>query len=124
MPIQFWTPKWISNSTWKCEQLSNEFGDRNNLDYDTSEIFCSQQIQIENSQVNNYKLDFVEQMNEVYDDHTDLLFETYMKQREKQNQISTCDELTDNPSFTQSMIFKQQLLKLKMMILTKLLKRR
>ena len=81
--------------------FSNEFGNGNNLNHVTSENFCSQQIQIENSQFNNYKLDFVEQMNEIYDDHTDLLFETYMKQREQQNQISTCDESSDNPPFTQ-----------------------
>ena len=62
--------------------------------------FCSQQVQIENSQVNNYKLDFIEQMDEIYNDHTDLLFETYMKQREKQSQIPTCDKSSDNPSFT------------------------
>ena len=40
-------------------------------------------------------------MNEIYDDHTDSLFETYMKQREQQNQIPTCDKLSNNPSFTQ-----------------------
>ena len=38
--------------------FSNNFGNGNNLDYDTSENFCSQQIQIENPQANNYKLDF------------------------------------------------------------------
>ena len=72
--------------------FSNEFGNGNNLNHVTSENFCSQQIQIENSQFNNYKLDFVEKMNEIYDDHTNSLFETYMKQHEKQNQIPTCDE--------------------------------
>ena len=40
--------------------FSNEFGNGNNLNYDASEIFCSQQVQSENFQVNNYKLDFVE----------------------------------------------------------------
>ena len=39
-------------------------------------------------------------MNEIYDDHTDFLLETYMKQREQQNQISMCDESSDNPPFT------------------------
>lgn len=63
-------------------KFSNEFGNENNLNHVTIENLCSQQFQSENSQFNNYKLDFVEQMNEIYDDHLDLLFETYMKQRE------------------------------------------
>ena len=91
----------FQNQNENMIHFSNNFGNGNNLDYDAIEKICPQQIQIENSQVNNYKLDFVEQMNEVYDDHTDLLFETYMKQREQQNQISTCDESSDNPPFTQ-----------------------
>ena len=72
--------------------FSNEFGNGNNLNHVTIENFCSQQIQIENPQANNYKLDFVEQMDEIYNDHTDLLFETYKEQRDKQNRIPTCDE--------------------------------
>lgn len=62
---------------------------------------CSQQVQIENFHVNNYKFDYVEQMNEIYDDHTNLLIKTLENFHEKQNQISMCDESIDNPSFTQ-----------------------
>ena len=40
-------------------------------------------------------------MNEIYDDHTNLLIKTLENFHEKQNQISMCDESNDNPSFTQ-----------------------
>ena len=40
-------------------------------------------------------------MNEIYDDHTNLLIKTLENFCEKQNQVSMCDESNDNPSFTQ-----------------------
>ena len=60
--------------------FSNNFGNGNNLDYDASEKFCSQQIQIENSQFNNHEFDLVEKMEK---DSEDLLIETYKKLREQ-----------------------------------------
>ena len=40
-------------------------------------------------------------MKTIYNDHTDLLIETYKKLHEQQNQILMCDESNDNPPFTQ-----------------------
>jgi len=60
-------------------KFSNGFGNGNNFNCGANEIFYSQQFQIENSHVNNNKFDFVEQMNEIYDNLKDLLFETYLK---------------------------------------------
>ena len=82
------------NQISTCEESNN------NLPFIEIDNSCSQQVQIENFQVNNYKFDFVEQMNEIYDDHTNLLIKTLENFREKQNQISMCDESNDNPSFT------------------------
>ena len=56
--------------------FSNEFGNENSFNCDTIENFGYQQIQSENFQVNNHKFDFVVQMNEMYNDHMDLVFET------------------------------------------------
>ena len=64
------------NQISTCEESNN------NLPFVEIDNSCSQQVQIENFQVNNYKFDFVEQMNDMYNDYMDLVFETYLKQRE------------------------------------------
>ena len=40
-------------------------------------------------------------MNDMYNDHMDLVFETYLNQRDKHTQVPTCDKTSDNPPFTQ-----------------------
>jgi len=73
----------------------NNFDNRNNSNNDACDNFCSQQFQIENSQVNNPGFDLTER------EYENFLLRTLNKIRDKQNQIQICDEPRNNPPFTE-----------------------
>ena len=98
--------KFHQNQNGEINQLLNNFDNGNSFNHLASDDFYSQQLQIGNSRVENYENHFVEQMRGNRDNHTEFVFETYLKQREKQNQFPTCDEPKDNPTFTQSNDFQ------------------
>jgi len=82
------------NQNGNVNHFLNNFDNENSLNDDAFDNFCSQQYQIENSQINNHGFKLTEQ------ECKNFLLGTLNKVRDKQNQIQIWDESRNNPSFT------------------------
>jgi len=73
----------------------NNFDNGNNFNNDVFDNFCSQQFQIENSQINNLGFDLTKR------EYDNFMLGTLNKVRDKQNQTQICDEPRSNPPSTE-----------------------
>jgi len=85
----------FQNENENVNHFLNNFDNGNSYNNNAFDNFCSQQFQIENSQINNSGFDLTER------EYENFLLRTLNKVHDKQNQIQIFDEPRNNPPFTE-----------------------